>query len=175
MYVSFNSTGWLNFRMRAMLMSFASYYLWLNWCKTSLYLARLFTDYEPDIHYSQVQMQSGTTGINSIRIYNPIKQGIDQDPNGEFIKRWVPELEKVSNENIHTPRLEKQNAPDYPDPIIDEKQARKSAVDNIYKVRKGSKNSQETKNIVKNMLVGKKPRKIKSNQRKVESIQGELF
>ncbi|ORU77534.1 hypothetical protein ACC55_02735, partial [Francisella tularensis subsp. holarctica] len=66
-------------------------------------LAGLFTDYEPGIHYSQVQMQSGTTGINSIRIYNPIKQSIDQYPNGEFIRRWLPELENVSNENIHTP------------------------------------------------------------------------
>ncbi|AJI60001.1 FAD binding domain of DNA photolyase family protein [Francisella tularensis subsp. holarctica LVS] len=97
------ATRWLNFRMRAMLMSFASYHLWLDWRVTSLYLAGLFTDYEPGIHYSQVQMQSGTTGINSIRIYNPIKQSIDQYPNVEFIRRWLPELENVSNENIHTP------------------------------------------------------------------------
>ncbi|MDE5037666.1 FAD-binding domain-containing protein, partial [Francisella tularensis] len=85
----------LNFRMRAMLMSFASYHLWLDWRVTSLYLAGLFTDYVPGIHYSQVQMQSGTTGIISIRIYNPSKQSIDQYPNGEFIRRWLPELENV--------------------------------------------------------------------------------
>jgi deoxyribodipyrimidine photo-lyase len=75
-----SATGWINFRMRAMLVSFASYHLWLHWREPALYLARLFTDYEPGIHYSQVQMQSGTTGINSVRIYNPIKQGIDHDP-----------------------------------------------------------------------------------------------
>ncbi len=169
------ATGWLNFRMRAMLMSFASYHLWLDWRVTSLYLARLFTDYEPGIHYSQVQMQSGTTGINSIRIYNPIKQSIDQDPNGEFIKRWIPELENVSDENIHTPWLEKHNAVDYPNPIVDEKQARKFAADNIYKIRKDSKSSQETKNIIKKHASRKKPRKIKSKQQKVDNIQGELF
>ena len=45
------ATGWLNFRMRAMLMSFASYNLWLHWRETGLYLDRLFTDYEPGIHY----------------------------------------------------------------------------------------------------------------------------
>ena len=76
------TNGWINFRMRAMLVSFASYQLWLDWKKTSKHLAKLFTDYEPGIHYSQFQMQSGTTGINSIRIYNPIKQSIDQDPTG---------------------------------------------------------------------------------------------
>ena len=78
--------GWINFRMRAMLVSFASYHLWLPWQKTATYLARMFTDYEPGIHYSQVQMQSGTTGINAIRIYNPIKQSQDQDPKGVFIR-----------------------------------------------------------------------------------------
>ena len=84
--------GWINFRMRAMLVSFASYQLWLDWRITSKYLAKLFTDYEPGIHYSQFQMQSGTTGINAIRIYNPIKQSRDQDPDAVFIKKWIPEL-----------------------------------------------------------------------------------
>ena len=77
-----------------MLVSFASYQLWLDWRITSKYLARLFTDYEPGIHYSQVQMQSGTTGINTIRIYNPIKQSLDYDPNGNFIKSGFLNSEK---------------------------------------------------------------------------------
>ena len=96
------STGWINFRMRAMLVSFASYNLWIDWRQTSLYLARLFSDYEPGIHYSQVQMQSGTTGINTIRIYNPIKQGLEHDPQGKFIKKWVPELRHMTRANVHT-------------------------------------------------------------------------
>ena len=76
------ATGWLNFRMRAMFMSFASYHLWLDWRDTGAVLARRFTDYEPGIHWSQCQMQSGTIGINTLRIYNPVKQGHDQDPEG---------------------------------------------------------------------------------------------
>ena len=55
-------------------------------------MARLFVDYEPGIHWSQCQMQSGTTGINTLRIYNPTKQAQDHDPRGEFVSRWVPEL-----------------------------------------------------------------------------------
>lgn len=80
--------GWINFRMRAMLISFASQHLWLHWRKTGEHLARLYTDYEPGIHWPQIQMQSGTTGINTIRIYNPVKQALDQDPTGVFVARW---------------------------------------------------------------------------------------
>ena len=130
------ATGWLNFRMRAMLVSFAAYHLWLDWREFAPYLASLFVDYEPGIHYAQVQMQSGTTGINSIRIYNPIKQGIDQDPEGEFIKKWIPELINMPNTCIHTPWIYPTKMGNYPQPIVDEAQARKSAADKIYALRK---------------------------------------
>lgn len=100
---SLTATGWINFRMRAMLVSFASYNLWLPWQETGLVLARLFTDYEPGIHWPQMQMQSGTTGINTIRIYNPVKQGYDQDPTGAFVRRWVPELVDVPDEFLQEP------------------------------------------------------------------------
>ena len=87
---SLAATGWLTFRMRAMVMSFASYHLWLDWRRPALHLARQFVDYEPGIHYSQCQMQSGITGINTIRIYNPVKQSQDQDKAFHFIRNWFP-------------------------------------------------------------------------------------
>jgi deoxyribodipyrimidine photo-lyase len=95
--------GWLNFRMRAMLVSFATYNLWLDWKRIAPHLARLFLDYEPGIHYPQLQMQAGTTGINAMRVYNVTKQGRDQDPEGVFIKKYVPELKHVPTEYIHEP------------------------------------------------------------------------
>lgn len=132
------ATGWLNFRMRAMLMSFASYHLWLHWREPALHLARLFTDYEPGIHYSQVQMQSGTTGINSIRIYNPIKQGVDHDPDGLFIRKWLPELVAIPQQIIHTPWMAPSKMNGYPAPIVVEQNARKAAADKLYRLRKNS-------------------------------------
>ncbi|GAA4011757.1 FAD-binding domain-containing protein [Actimicrobium antarcticum] len=96
-------TGWLNFRMRAMLVSVAAYPLWLHWRPVGLWLARQFLDYEPGIHWSQMQMQSGTTGINVPRIYNPIKQAHDHDPHGHFVRRWLPAMRKVPDAWLFEP------------------------------------------------------------------------
>ncbi len=143
-----NTTGWLNFRMRAMLVSFASYHLWLDWRQTASHLARQFLDYEPGIHYNQIQMQSGTTGMNSIRIYNPIKQGMDQDPDGTFIRKWVPELKDIPKQFIHQPWLLESSSLNYSKPIVDEKLARTAAQEKIYSLKKQIKNSVETASLV---------------------------
>jgi deoxyribodipyrimidine photo-lyase len=96
-------TGWINFRMRAMLVSVAAYPLWLHWRPVGLWLAQQFLDYEPGIHWSQMQMQSGTTGINIPRIYNPLKQARDHDPKGSFVRRWLPHLRRVPDAWIFEP------------------------------------------------------------------------
>ncbi|MEM8678016.1 MAG: FAD-binding domain-containing protein [Planctomycetota bacterium] len=120
--------SWINFRMRAMLVSFASYHLWLHWRPTAVYLAQHFLDFEPGIHFSQFQMQSGTTGINALRIYSPIKQVADQDPEGLFIRSQIPQLANVPVEFIAEPHkmpISTQSlvgcviGKDYPAPIVD--------------------------------------------------------
>lgn len=136
-----SATGWMNFRMRAMLVAVSSYHLWLDWREPGLHLARLFTDYEPGIHWPQVQMQSGTTGINTVRIYNPVKQGMDQDPDGVFVRRWVPELADIDPQHIHEP-WKADNAGHvlgkrYPFPVVDHLSSAKEAREKVWAIRKG--------------------------------------
>ena len=125
--------GWINFRMRAMLMSFASYNLWLPWRDSGLHLARQFVDYEPGIHWSQCQMQSGSTSINTIRIYNPIKQGRDHDPDGVFIRRWCPELIDVPAVHLHEPWVFNGTMP-----IVDCADSAREAKDRIFAIRRSA-------------------------------------
>ncbi len=168
-----SATGWINFRMRAMLMSFASYHLWLDWKAPALHLARLFTDYEPGIHYSQCQMQSGTTGINTIRAYNPIKQSMDHDPEGQFIRKWIPELADYSAQSIHQPWILPHKLNGYPLPIVDEKHARKQAMQQIYALRRGDGFFNEAQAIVK-QHGSRKTVRGHSNSAKAASAQTEL-
>ncbi|HYW49030.1 MAG TPA: FAD-binding domain-containing protein [Gemmatimonadaceae bacterium] len=139
------ATGWLPFRMRAMVVSFASYHLWLHWRFTAPLLARDFLDYEPGIHYSQFQMQSGVTGINAIRIYNPVKQALEHDPDGSFIRTWVPELDAVPLAALAEPHRMPQMLQEmygvnigatYPAPIVDNVTAMRTARDVVWAVRR---------------------------------------
>jgi deoxyribodipyrimidine photo-lyase len=136
------ATGWLNFRMRAMVCSVASYHLWLDWRVTGQHLARMFTDYEPGIHWPQVQMQSGTTGINIPRIYNPVKQGQDQDPTGAFTRRWLPELAAVPDGFLHEPwkwpDARRVLGSRYPEPVVDIASAARAAREAVWSARKGA-------------------------------------
>lgn len=152
---SLHENGWITFRMRALLVSFASYHLWLDWRKTAPILAQLFTDYEPGIHYSQFQMQSGVTGINAIRMYNPIKQSMDHDSEGKFIRRYVPELKDISNTFIHEPWRDEQNLTDYPKPIVDHATAIKFARSEIKK-RNGFEGFKEQSKLVNQRLGSRK-------------------
>nr|WP_092842233.1 cryptochrome/deoxyribodipyrimidine photo-lyase family protein [Roseovarius lutimaris] len=165
------ATGWLNFRMRSMLMAVASYHLWLDWRSTGPILARRFTDYEPGIHWPQVQMQSGTTGINTIRIYNPIKQGHDQDPSGVFTRRWLPELAEVPDTQLQTPWVCEGAARilgrSYPAPVVDPVTAARHARDLVWGLRRAHKSDAETARIVTRHASRKRRRRAKPANRQL--------
>lgn len=122
------ANGWVNFRMRAMLVSFASFALWLDWRPVAVHLARLFLDFDPGIHYPQIQMQAGLTGYHTLRIYNPATQVVKHDSEGVFIKKWVPELQHVPASHLAEPwkmtAMEQsfyqcKIGQDYPAPLVD--------------------------------------------------------
>ncbi len=126
-------TGWCNFRSRALLVSFICNTCQQPWQAIAPRVAALFTDYEPGIHYPQFQMQAATTGINTVRIYNPVYNWQQKDPEWKFIYHFMPELKNVPIEFIHEPHLwEWFETLDYPQPIIDIKSANKIAKDLLW-------------------------------------------
>jgi len=150
-------TGYLNFRMRAMIVSFYTHLLWQPWQGCTQYLSRMFIDFEPGIHFSQVQMQAGETGVNTLRIYNPIKNGHEHDTNADFIRKWVPELSHLQTKHIHEPYLmspleqglyDLKLGIDYPKPIIDLTANRKRASKILWEMKNNPIVMGENKRII---------------------------
>jgi deoxyribodipyrimidine photo-lyase len=165
-------TGYLNFRMRAMLVSFFTHILWQPWQASSQHLSKLFLDFEPGIHFPQLQMNAGETGINVLRIYNPIKNSLEHDEDGSFIKKWVPELASLPTPFIHEPYLmtpldEQFNNFElgvvYPNPIVDIKIARKKASDILWNMKKDTEVRKESERILKKHTLSEGNRMLKSN------------
>ncbi len=139
------ATGYLNFRMRAMVTSFLTHHLFQHFTTGSAWLARQFLDFEPGIHYGQFQMQAGLTGTNTVRVYNPVKNALDHDPEAVFIKKWIPELRELPVQFAIEPwkmtAMEEQLysvelGVDYPHRIVDMKESRANALEKLYGFRK---------------------------------------
>ena len=165
-------TGYLNFRMRAMVVSFFTHILWQPWQASSQHLSKLFLDFEPGIHFSQLQMNAGETGINTLRIYNPIKNSLEHDEDGSFIKKWVPELANLSIPFIHEPYLMTpldqqfnnfELGVQYPKPIVDIKVARKKASDTLWNMKKNAAVREESERILKKHMLSDRNRTFKTD------------
>ncbi len=137
-------TGFINFRQRAMLVTFATFTLWLDWKKIAVELAALFLDFEPGIHYGQIHLQAGLTGYHTLRIFNPTIQAEKFDRQGIYIKKWLPELNGVPVPylfqvwNLSEEQQEKfkcKIGEDYPFPIVDYEIATTLAKSYYWKLR----------------------------------------
>ncbi|CAL2085470.1 Cryptochrome-like protein cry2 [Tenacibaculum sp. 190524A05c] len=165
-----NTTGYINFRMRAMLVSFFTHILWQPWQEATHHLSRCFLDFEPGIHFPQLQMQAGETGINNLRIYNPVKNGQEHDPDATFIKKWVPELAHLPTPFIHEPYLmtpldQQFNnciiGEDYPEPIVNIKENRKRASDILWNMKKDKDVLRESIRILKKHTINNRSRMLR--------------
>lgn len=175
-----NQTGFINFRMRAMLVSYGIFGLDIDWREIGKFLATVFYDYEPGIHWSQIQMQAGVTGINTIRVYSPHKQLLDQDPNCIFVKKWIPQLRELTTEQIHNYHNESFNKltdGQYPDPIVDFKTASKINKAKTYAVRSATTKESSQKIFVIHGSRKARPKKrvVIEKIKKIESKTLELF
>ena len=160
-----HQTGWINFRMRALLVSFLTHHLDIDFRLGSHHLAQLFLDYEPGIHYPQLQMHAGTTGVNLLRVYNPVKNALQHDADAVFTKKWVPELAHLPVPLVHHPWLMTpmdnllynfELGKHYPAPIVNVEGGAKANVQKIWDLRHTETTQHEMRRIIKSHTRPKK-------------------
>ena len=120
-----NKMGWMNFRMRAMCVTFLTINCGVSWHHGANYFMSRLVDGNIAINHWQWQAQAGITNPMSktFRIYNPTKNLEDKDPYLQFIYYWIPELKGYSKPQILAGEYEQSS---YPLPILDWKQTRKT-------------------------------------------------
>ncbi|WP_435186378.1 FAD-binding domain-containing protein [Halobellus sp. EA9] len=137
-------TGWLNFRMRALCASFYFHILQQPWRVGADWYYHHLIDAAASINYTQWQCQCGLVGRPTLRLYNPRKQVRDQDPEGEFVREWVPELTDLPNQHLDRPERTPlavqaecgvRIGEDYPRPVVEFERARERFRDRLSAVR----------------------------------------
>ena len=123
------ATGFMSNRGRQNVASFLTKNLGLDWLRGAEWFEGLLIDYDPASNYGNWSYAAAVgTDPRGFRFFNPIKQGKDYDPQGDYIRHWLPELARVPANRIHEPWLlsadEQARAGmrlgvDYPRPVVD--------------------------------------------------------
>lgn len=126
---SLAATGWMHNRLRMITAMFLSKDLFLNWRLGERHFMRSLVDGDLSQNNGgwQWSASTGTDAAPYFRIFNPFSQSAKVDPDGAFIRRWVPELAGVAGEAVHNPSELPgllRSRLDYPEPIVDHAQAR---------------------------------------------------
>ncbi len=124
-------TGWMHNRLRMITASFLTKLLLIDWRRGEQFFMQHLLDGEFAANNGGWQW-SASTGVDAapyFRVFNPTRQSERFDPDGEFIRRFVPELKSLSGKQIHNPSDQLRTETDYPMPIIDYKPARQTAID----------------------------------------------
>jgi deoxyribodipyrimidine photo-lyase len=131
-------TGWMHNRARMIVASFLTKDLLIDWRWGERYFIQNLIDGDPASNNGgwQWAASTGTDALPSFRIFNPVEQGKRFDPEGDYIRRWIPELARLSASEIQTPWLlpEKWRA-GYPLPIVNHAERRARALDLFQSVR----------------------------------------
>ena len=140
-------TGWMHNRIRMVVGSFLVKHLRINWQEGEKYFRNCLFDFNEANNVAQWQWVAGcgADAAPYFRIFNPILQGEKFDKEGEYVKKWVPELKKVPQKFIHKPwEMEKKYqeaintviGKDYPKPIVIHEVARKEALEAFQSLKK---------------------------------------
>lgn len=127
-------TGWMHNRLRMIVASFLTKHLLVDWRKGEAFFMQHLIDGDLAANNGGWQWAAGT-GCDAqpyFRIFNPLTQSEKFDPNGDFIRKYLPELANVPTKHIHEPQayLAATGQSDvYPDAIVDLKEARNQALE----------------------------------------------
>ena len=134
-----NQTGWMHNRSRMIVASFLVKDLHFEWQIGARYFEQQLTDFDPatNSHGWQWTAGCGTDASPYYRVFNPILQGTKFDPNGDYVRKFVPELAHIEGPSIHEPwELIDGYVNGYPDRIIDHSQERDEALARLAEIKK---------------------------------------
>lgn len=124
------ATGWMHNRARMAVASFLTKHLLVDWRRGAEWFEAALVDADPASNRGgwQWAASTGTDAQPWFRIFNPVLQGRRFDPDGNYVRRWVPELRRLPSTTIHAPWKAGVPPRDYPPPIVEHEAARDRAL-----------------------------------------------